>query len=43
MGVYYSIMGGIFGWVYYQTDSLIAPMLVHGMFNAVIFTIPLWT
>lgn len=42
MAVYYSLMGGIFGWVYYRTDTLFGPALVHGTFNAVIFTIPLW-
>jgi len=43
MTVYYSLMGIIFGWVYYQTDTLLAPVVVHGIFNAAIFTIPLWT
>lgn len=43
MTVYYSLMGIVFGWVYHQTDTLLAPVLVHGVFNAVIFTIPLWT
>ncbi|QWC18451.1 CPBP family intramembrane glutamic endopeptidase [Halorubrum sp. 2020YC2] len=43
MAAYYSLMGGIFGWVYHRTDTLLGPALVHGTFNAVIFTIPLWT
>ena len=43
MAVYYTLMGAIFGWVYHRTDTLIAPALVHGTFNATVFTLPLWT
>lgn len=37
MAAYYTAMGAIFGWVYYRTDTLVAPALVHGLFNAVLF------
>jgi membrane protease YdiL (CAAX protease family) len=43
MTVYYTLMGTVFGWVYHRTDSLVAPALVHGTFNAIVFTLPLWT
>ncbi|QAU14105.1 CPBP family intramembrane metalloprotease [Halorubrum sp. BOL3-1] len=41
MAGYYTVMGVIFGWVYYHTDTLVAPALVHGLFNAVLFVSPL--
>lgn len=41
MATYYTIMGVIFGWVYHRTDTLAAPALVHGTFNAVVFASPL--
>jgi len=41
MAGYYTAMGAIFGWVYYRTDTLVAPALVHGLFNAVLFVSPL--
>ena len=37
MAAYYTVMGVIFGWVYHRTDTLVAPVLVHGTFNAVLF------
>lgn len=40
MAVYYTLTGIIFGWVYYRTDNLVAPALVHGTFNAVLFATP---
>ncbi|PHQ47556.1 hypothetical protein DJ68_01225 [Halorubrum sp. C3] len=43
MAAYYSLMGGILAWVYHRTDTLLGPALVHGRFNTVIFTVPLWT
>lgn len=42
MSIYYLLMGVIFGWVYHRTDTLVAPVFVHGAFNAVVFSIPLW-
>ncbi|ADQ68860.1 CAAX amino terminal protease [Halogeometricum borinquense DSM 11551] len=42
MAAYYTLMGMIFGWVYYRTDNLVVPALVHGIFNAVLFTSALW-
>ncbi|MFD1643836.1 CPBP family intramembrane glutamic endopeptidase [Halohasta litorea] len=42
MSVYYTLMGAIFGWVYHRTDTLVAPAFVHGLFNGVVFSIPLW-
>ncbi|KTG09554.1 abortive phage infection protein [Haloprofundus marisrubri] len=41
MLAYYTSMGMIFGWVYHRTETLTAPALVHGVFNATIFLIPL--
>lgn len=41
MAGYYTAMGVIFGWVYHRTNTLIAPALVHGLFNAVLFVSPL--
>jgi membrane protease YdiL (CAAX protease family) len=43
MTLYYSVMGGIFGWVFERTNTFVAPALVHGVFNAVIFVVPLLT
>ena len=37
MAAYYTAMGVIFGWVYHRSDTLVAPALVHGLFNAVLF------
>ena len=42
MSIYYLFMGMIFGWVYHRTGTLVAPVFVHGAFNAVVFSIPLW-
>ncbi len=41
MATYYTLMGAIFGWVYHRTDTLVAPALVHGTFNAAVFSLPL--
>ncbi|MDB9253969.1 CPBP family intramembrane glutamic endopeptidase [Halorubrum ezzemoulense] len=43
MTLYYSLMGGIFGWVFERTGTFVAPALVHGIFNAVVFVVPLLT
>lgn len=39
MLLYYTLMGVIFGWVYNETDTLVAPALVHGIFNSTSFVI----
>ncbi|PCR88908.1 CPBP family intramembrane glutamic endopeptidase [Natrinema ejinorense] len=41
MAAYYTVMGVIFGWVYHRTNTLVAPAIVHGTFNAVLFASPL--
>lgn len=41
MAAYYTVMGVIFGWVYCRTETLAAPAIVHGIFNAVLFASPL--
>jgi hypothetical protein len=41
MTLYYSLMGGIFGWVFERSNTFVAPALVHAVFNAVIFVAPL--
>jgi membrane protease YdiL (CAAX protease family) len=41
MTSYYTVMGVIFGWAYHRTDTLVAPVVVHGIFNAVLFASPL--
>lgn len=43
MAAYYTVAGAIFGWVYHRTDTLVAPILVHGTFNAVLFASSLAT
>lgn len=39
MATYYTVMGVVFGWVYQRTDTLIAPIAVHGAFNVVLFAV----
>jgi membrane protease YdiL (CAAX protease family) len=39
MAAYYTVMGAIFGLVYHRTDTLVAPVFVHGGFNAVLFVL----
>lgn len=41
MAAYYTVIGAIFGWVYHRTESIVAPALVHGTFNAMLFVSPL--
>jgi membrane protease YdiL (CAAX protease family) len=41
MATYYTVMGSIFGLVYHRTGTLVAPVVVHGAFNAVLFSLPL--
>ncbi|MFP8952129.1 CPBP family intramembrane glutamic endopeptidase [Natrialbaceae archaeon A-arb3/5] len=39
--LYYTVMGVVFGVVYERTDTLVVPILVHGLFNAIYYLVTL--